>query len=142
MTVDNLLTIATEPALAAAAGWLAGFAQSLLGRRDFLDRVVCRIARDHKAVTLEFLFTLDTDISAACVAAGVDPPSLEAFLSPTRRAWCAYCFRTLEVSVADGFKVCPYCGSAGATCGSDPTKSGAEPRWNLGNNRQYWRRIR
>jgi hypothetical protein len=76
---------ASTAVLAAAAGWLGGCAMRQLGDRVFLDRVVDHIATRQKPVTIEFLFTLERDIRAACRIARVAAPDVQDFFRPAPR---------------------------------------------------------
>ena len=76
----------TPASLAAAAGWLGGWAQRRLGDRSFLDRATWGAIGSR--IDFEFVAKLDLDIRAACKARRIPPPRLERFFRPRGQALC------------------------------------------------------
>ena len=72
---DSQVALASRASLAAAAGWLGGWAQAHLRTEVFLERAVH--FRDQ--MSIEFVFQLDVDIRRACEAEGVKAPKLSEF---------------------------------------------------------------
>ena len=79
-TVRQSMLEISPAALAAASGWLAGHALTLLGDRSFLDRVVGQL--ELNAITFDSLCKLDVDIRWTARQRRILIPELEEFLNP------------------------------------------------------------
>jgi len=74
----------SNPAIAAAAGWLAGRALRILSSREFLDRVTTALTSQPPKLTLEFLTSLETDIRLACHHANLRAPTIQEFFTESQ----------------------------------------------------------
>jgi hypothetical protein len=75
---DHEIAEGSTAVIAAAAGWLAGRAEQLLGDRSYVERTVAALTDTPCRIDFAFLHQLEADIRA-CIPYNIPPPKAEDF---------------------------------------------------------------